>query len=291
MTSFLNAIAERPLVCDGAMGTMLYTDGAFVNRAFEELNVTAPERVAAVHAAYRAAGADVVETNTFGANRPRLRGFGLEDRLAELNLAGLELARRAAGDSVFVAGAIGPLGVALKPGGGTSPDEAEAYFREQAEVLETGGVDLFVLETFGALDEALAAVRAVRAVSERPVVAQMTTGDNGQVLDGTSPEAFGQALAAAGVDVVGVNCGTGAAEMLETVGRLDAVLDVPLAAQPNAGLPRMVEGRMLYLSSPDYLASYARRFVGRGARLVGGCCGTTPEHIRHINHAVRGLGS
>ena len=288
MRSFVDVLTERPLVCDGAMGTMLYTDGLFVNRAFEELNLTEPDRVAAVHEAYRAAGADVIETNTFGANRIRLRGFGLEDRLSALNLAGVELARRAAGRSAFVAGSIGPLGVALAPSGRTSLAEAEGHFREQAEALEAGGVDLFVLETFGALDEALAALRAVGAVSGRPVVAQMTTGSDGRALDGTSPEAFGQALAAAGADVVGVNCGTGPAEMLETVERLDAALDLPLAAQPNAGLPRMVVGRMLYLSSPDYLASYARRFVGLGARLVGGCCGTTPDHIRHISQAVRG---
>ena len=287
MWSFLNALAERPLVCDGAMGTMLCTDGAYVNRAVEELNVTAPDRVAAVHDAYRAAGVDVVETNTFGANRVRLGRFGLANRLAELNLAGLELARRAAGDALFVAGAIGPLGVALTPAGRTTPAEAEAYFREQADVLETGGVDLFVLETFGALDEALAAVRAVQTVSGRPVVAQMTTGGGGNVLEGTAPEAFGRALAAAGVDVVGVNCGTGPAEMLETIARLDAALELPLAAQPNAGLPRVVEGQVRYLWSPDDLASYARRFVGRGVRLVGGCCGTTPEHIRHIKRAVR----
>ena len=286
MKPFLDALAERPLVGDGAMGTMLVTDGVFVNRALEELNVTAPGRVAAVHDAYRVAGADVIETNTFGANRTRLGRVGLEHRVAELNVAGSELARRAAGDSVFVAGAIGPLGVVLGPGG-TSSDEAEACFREQAEALESGGVDLFMLETFGALGEALAAVRAVQTVSGRPVVAQMTTGGGGNVLDGTAPEAFGRALAAAGVDVVGVNCGTGPAEMLETIARLDAAVELPLAAQPNAGLPRVVEGQVRYLWSSDDLALYAGRFVGRGARLVGGCCGTTPEHIRHIKRAVR----
>ena len=288
MNPFMVELATRPLVCDGAMGTMLYTNGVFVNRAFEELNLTQPELVTDVHRRYLDAGAEVLETNTFGANRVRLESFGLVDRLADVNVAGVRLARAVAGRRAYVAASIGPLGVPVGPGGALSVEEAERHFREQAKalVLVDGEVDLFVLETFGAVDEIGAAIRALRAVSELPVVAQMTTGDSGATADGTPPEAFANHLIDEGAAVVGVNCSTGPASMLETVERLAAATPAPLAAQPNAGLPRLVEGRTLYMSSPEYLASYARRFVRLGVKLVGGCCGTTPDHIRHIREAI-----
>lgn len=287
MKSFLDVLGRRVLVCDGAMGTLLYAGGVFVNRAFEELNVTDPERVASVHRAYREAGADVLETNTFGANALKLRGFGLHDRLSEINAAGVHLARQAAGGSTHVAGAIGPLGVPLAPEGRTSLKEAEQLFREHAEALARAGVDLFVLETFRAVAEIRAALRAVRGTCDLPVVVQVTVTDAGTAPDGQSPEQFARQLTDDGADVIGVNCGSGPAAMLEIVERMATATDRPLAAQPNAGLPRSVEGRTMYLSSPDYMASYARRFVRAGARLVGGCCGTTPEHIREISAAVR----
>jgi methionine synthase / methylenetetrahydrofolate reductase(NADPH) len=277
------------LVCDGAMGTMLYGKGIFINRCFESLNLSQPDLVTGVHREYLAAGADVVETNTFGASRVKLRGFGLGDQVHAINLAGARLAREVAGEAAYVAGAIGPLGVRIEPWGKTGVDEAREYFREQAAALVEGGVDLLILETFRDWNEAAAAVDAARAVCTLPIVALVTTEEDGNSLDGTPPEQFGPALAARGADVVGVNCSVGPAPMLETIERLSAVCEVPLSAQPNAGKPRDIEGRNIYLCSPEYMASYARRFIASGVRLVGGCCGTTPEHIRQIALAVKQL--
>ncbi len=286
MSPFLNSIANRVLVCDGAMGSLLYERGAFVNRAFEELNLTRPELVEEVHRAYVEAGADVLETNTFGANRVRLQGFGLADKVADLNRAGVNIARAVAGSGVYVAGAVGPLGLSFEASDATTHAEATRHFREQAEALSEAGVDLFMLETFRSVDELVAAVTAVLSVSDHPVVAQMTINDRGEAPDGVPPELFARRLLDAGASVVGVNCGSGAASMLETIERLQATTTAPLAAQPSAGPPREVEGRTLNMSSPDYLASYARRFARSGVRLVGGCCGTTPTHIQQIARAV-----
>jgi homocysteine S-methyltransferase len=288
MQPFLEAIDERVLVCDGAMGTMLYAKGVFLNRCFDALNLADPETVATVHRDYVQAGADVIETNTFGANRIKLRGFGLADRLRDINFEGARIARQAAQSSAYVAGAIGPLGVRVEPWGRMGTDEAEAYFREQAEALAEG-VDLFVLETFRDLNELGAAVSAVRAVSGLPIVAQMTVEEDGNSLDGTPPEQFVPVLVGRGADLVGVNCGIGPASMFEAIERMASIAPGRFSAQPNAGRPRDVEGRNIYLSSPEYMASYARRFVGHGVRLVGGCCGTTPEHIRQIGLAVKAL--
>ncbi|HSK10578.1 MAG TPA: bifunctional homocysteine S-methyltransferase/methylenetetrahydrofolate reductase, partial [Vicinamibacterales bacterium] len=283
---FLRELDARVLVCDGAMGTMLYSKGVFVNRCFESLNLTQPDLVAEVHLDYARAGADVLETNTFSANRVKLASFGLSDKVRPINVAGARIARHAARERAWVAGAIGPLGIRIEPWGKTGVDEAEEYFREQAAALLEGGVDLFVLETFRDLREIGAAIAAVRGVCDLPVVAQMTTEDNGDTLDGTPPEKFAPELVRLGAHVVGVNCSVGPAPMLETIERIGAVTQAPLSAQPNAGKPRQIEGRTIYLSSPEYLASYARRFMANGVRLVGGCCGTTPEHIRQIKLAV-----
>jgi methionine synthase I (cobalamin-dependent)/5,10-methylenetetrahydrofolate reductase len=287
--AFLEALSERVLVCDGAMGTLLYSKGVFLNRCFDELNLTQPGLVSQVHEAYVQAGADVLETNTFGANRIKLGPFALGDKTHAINVEGARLARRAAGDGVFVAGAIGPLGVRIEPWGRTGVDEAEAVFGEQAEALAQGGVDLFILETFRDVNELTAAVRAVRRVSQLPIVAQMTTEDDGNTLDGTPPEVFVPALEFAGADVIGVNCSVGPAAMLETIEAIAGLTTRKLSAQPNAGRPRDVDGRNLYLCSPEYMATYARRFVQAGVRLVGGCCGTTPDHIRQIAMSVRAL--
>lgn len=287
MQGFLEALDERVLVCDGAMGTMLYARGIFLNRSFDELNLTRPDLVADVHREYVRAGADVIETNTFGANRVKLTTFGLLDQLAAINREGARIARRVARDRAWVAGSIGPLGVRIEPWGRTSVAEAEAAFAEQAAALAEGGVDLFILETFGDLGEIGAAIRGVRSVSTLPIVAQMTTDDDGTAPDGTPIDRLTAALEREGADVIGVNCSVGPAAMLETIERMARVSPARLAAQPNAGRPRDVDGRNLYLSSPEYIASYARRFVAAGARLVGGCCGTTPDHTRQIAEAVR----
>ena len=243
-----------------------------------------------MHGEYLRAGADVIETNTFGANRMKLRSFGLGDQVREINLAGARLAREAvkkSGQEAYVAGAIGPLGVRIEPWGKTGVDEAEAMFRDQAQALLDGGVDLFVLETFRDLNEIGAAIAAVRSICDLPIVAQMTTEEDGASLDGTPAEQFAPELIARGASVVGVNCSVGPAPMLETIERISDVTDVWLSAQPNAGKPRDIEGRNLYLCSPEYMASYARRFIASGVRLVGGCCGTTPEHIRQIALAAK----
>jgi methionine synthase I (cobalamin-dependent)/5,10-methylenetetrahydrofolate reductase len=286
VTPFLDALDARVLVCDGAMGTMLYGKGVFLNRSFDELNLTQPDLVSEIHQAYVRAGADVLETNTFGANRFKLAPFGLAERLAEINAAGVRIARQAARGQAYVAGAIGPLGVRVEPWGKTGLDEAETAFREQAAALESAGVDLFMLETFGDVAELGAAVRGVRAVSAAPIVAQLTTGDDGVTADGTPPEQFTAELEALGADVIGLNCSVGPAAMLETIERMAERTGARLSVQPNAGRPRDVEGRNIYLSSPEYMASYARRFVAAGVRLVGGCCGTTPDHIRQIRVAA-----
>ena len=271
------------------MGTMLYAKGIFLNRSFDELNLSQPDLVAEVHQEYVRAGADVIETNTFGANRVKLGAFGFAERVHAINVQGARLARHAARDQVYVAGAVGPLGIRIEPWGKMGVDEAESIYREQVAALLEGGVDLFILETFRDLNELGAALAAVRALSDKPVVAQMTTEEDGNSLDGTPPESFAPELERRGADVIGVNCSVGPAAMLETIERIAQVSAARMSAQPNAGRPREIEGRNLYLSSPDYMASYARRFITNGVKLVGGCCGTTPEHVRQIKAAVRAL--
>src|SRR5438093_5357767 len=286
---FIEALDDRVLVCDGAMGTMLYAKGVFINKSFDALNISQPDLVAEVHQEYVRAGADIVETNTFGANRIKLGSFGLADQLHSINEQGARIARHAAREQAYVAGAIGPLGIRIEPWGKTGVDEAREYFREQAAALAAGGVRLFILETFRDLNEIGAAIDAVRSVSDLPIVAQMTTEEDGNTLDGTPPEKFAPELERRGATLIGVNCAVGPAPMLDTIERIEAVTSLMLSAQPNAGKPRDVEGRNIYLCSPEYMESYARRFILHNVRLVGGCCGTTPEHIREIKTAVRGL--
>ncbi len=289
MQDFLETVENRVLVCDGAMGTMLYAKGVFINKSFDALNITQPDLVGRVHQEYVWAGADIIETNTFGANRIKLGSFGLADKLHAINEQGASIARQAAGERAYVAGAIGPLGIRIEPWGKTGIDDAREFFREQAQALVDGGVQLLVLETFRDLNEIGAAIEAVRSVCDLPIVAQMSTEEDGSTLDGTPPERFAPDLERRGATLVGVNCAVGPAPMLDTIERIAEVTRAKLSAQPNAGKPRDVEGRNIYLCSPDYMASYARRFVQHRVRIVGGCCGTTPEHIRQIKIAVRGM--
>jgi homocysteine S-methyltransferase len=278
----------RAHVFDGAMGTMLYARGVFLNVCYDQLNLEQPGLVQEVHEAYVSAGAEILETNTFGANPVKLSGYGLEDQTEEINQAAVAIARRAADGRACVVGAIGPLGIRIEPWGPTGRDEAEGFFRRQVQGLLAGGVDGFVLETFSDVEELHAALRAVRGLSSLPIVAQMSVGQDGNTAYGTSVEAIAAGLTGSGADVIGLNCSVGPAPMLEAIERMVELTDRPLSAQPNAGLPRAVGDRRIYLASPEYMAQYARRLVRVGVRFVGGCCGTTPEHIRKIREAVGG---
>ncbi len=276
----------RVHVFDGAMGTLLYGRGIFVNVCYDELSVTRPELVRQIHEEYAAAGAEIVETNTFGANPVKLSAHGLDARTGELNRAAARLAREAVRGRAHVAGAIGPLGVRIEPWGPTSVGEAEELFGRQVEGLLEGGVDGFVLETFSDLQELACALRAVRARTDLPLFAQMTVAQDGRTSYGTDPRQIGIALTEFGPDVVGLNCSVGPAVMLDAIEEMAEATPLPLSAQPNAGLPRSVGDRKIYMASPEYLAQYARRMIDVGVRFVGGCCGTTPDHVKRMRDAV-----
>jgi methionine synthase I (cobalamin-dependent)/5,10-methylenetetrahydrofolate reductase len=289
--------ADGTVLCDGAMGTMLYTGGVFINRSYDELNVTQPETVRAVHEQYLQAGAEIIETNTFGANRFRLERYGLRDKVGEFNRAGAAIARQCVeairekqGTEAFVAGAVGSLGLRLEPLGKTSLDEARAAFAEQIVALTEGGVDLLILETMMSIDEAEQAVLAAREVAPQlKVVVLFTVDEEANCLDGTSPEFAAQRMTAIGADAVGCNCSMGPATVLTVVERMRAATSLPIVAMPNAGMPRNIEGRNIYLTSPEYMGSFARKFVRAGASWVGGCCGTTPAHTRAMRSALRAM--
>ncbi|HUE53690.1 MAG TPA: bifunctional homocysteine S-methyltransferase/methylenetetrahydrofolate reductase [Terriglobales bacterium] len=285
----LARLNKSPVLCDGAMGTLLYAKGIFINRCYDELNVSQPELIRSVHHEYLQAGAEIIETNTFGGSSVRLARHSLADKVHAINFAGARLAREAAKSfDVWVAGSVGPLGIRIEPLGKTSFEEARAAFRGQIAALVEGGIDLVMLETFGYLEELHQALLAARDVNPQiPVVAQVTIDEDGNCLDGSTPETFAPRLAEWGADVIGCNCSVGPVDMLDAIERVRAVSSLPLSAQPNAGIPRSVEGRNIYLCSPEYMASYARKFIAAGVRLVGGCCGTTPEHIRVMKSALR----
>jgi homocysteine S-methyltransferase len=288
---FRDQLSRRVLVADGAMGTMLYSRGVFINRCFDELNVSQPDLVRQIHQEYVKAGAEILETNTFGASRPRLGAFGIAEKLRDINRAAVRLAREAAKDGPFVAGAVGPLGVRIEPLGPTSFAEARAAFREQIDALLEVGVDLLILETFGNLDELREAVTAAReaAGDEMAVIAQVTIDDFGHLPGGTDPETFTREMDSWPVDVIGLNCSVGPKATLETIERMMQVSSKPMSAMPNAGLPMRIEGRNMYLCSPEYMAQYARRLLWAGVKVIGGCCGTTPDHIKLIRSETRSL--
>jgi len=274
---------------DGAMGTELYRRGVFINVSYDEVNLERPELVREVHRAYRDAGAEILETNTFGGNRVRLGHHSLGDRVHEINRAGAELARDVAGDDLYVAGSVGPLGIRIEPWGPTAREEARAFFREQAEALAAGGVDLFIVETFSDLSEIEQAVLGCRDAADLPVIAQMTVQVDGKTVYGADPPQIALRLDELGADVIGLNCSVGPAITLKAIQQMAEVTSRPLSAMPNAGLPREIEGRTIYMAAPEYFAEYTRHFIRAGVRFVGGCCGTTPEHIRAMAAQVRAL--
>jgi homocysteine S-methyltransferase len=286
---FLERLAEGAVVVDGAMGTMLYARGVFVNRCFDELNLSSPELVRSIHEEYVAAGAEVVETNTFGAHRFKLGPHGLAPHVRTINREGARLAREAAAGRALVAGSLGPIGKPLAPLGHVPRADAIEAFREQAAGLHESGVDLFFVETMPSLDEATAALEAVRSVTaDVPVAVSLTFNEDGNTLYGDSPEDVVRDLETLGVPLIGANCSQGPQAMLETVQRMATTARrARLSAMPNAGAPALVEGRYVYLCTPEYMATWARRFLENGVSVVGGCCGTTPAHVRDLTGSIR----
>ncbi len=290
MKSFRDRLRDEIVLFDGGVGTYLYEKGVFINTCFDELNFTNPDLVMEVHRDYVAAGADVIETNTFGANRFKLAPHGLEKKVHEINLKGAQLARKAAGNTTLVAGSVGPLGVQIEPLGKMSFDEAKEAFKEAIQGLLDGGVDLLILETFQLVAELRQAILAAREVSsDIPIIAQVTINDDGNLLSGGTLESYIREIAALKVDAVGMNCSVGPKLMLDALEQLKPLTSLPISVQPNAGLPLSVGGRNLYMTSPEYMAEYAKRFIQTGATIVGGCCGTNPTHIRAIRKAVQAL--
>jgi methionine synthase I (cobalamin-dependent)/5,10-methylenetetrahydrofolate reductase len=286
--SILDLVARGVVLGDGAMGTMLYNRGVFVNRCFDELNLSSPALVRQVHEEYVASGSQFIETNTYGANRFKLGPHGLDAQVGKINREGARIAREAAGENVLVAGAIGPLGKPLEPLGHISLADAVAAFADQAAALKEGGVDFFLIETMPSLDMAKAALTAVRTVADLPVIVSLTFTDEGSTVVGETPENVVAALEAEGVAIIGANCSQGPNKMLHTVERMVAAASsAKIMAMPNAGAPAYVDGRYVYLCTPEYIASYGRRFIEAGARVVGGCCGTAPAHIKNLGRALR----
>src|SRR6202453_2007893 len=297
MTEFADIFANRPVLADGAMGTVLYARGIFINRCYDDLNLTDPGLILSIHEEYLQSGAEILETNTFGANSFRLARHGLAGKVAEINAAGVRLARQAvehlkdkqAGEA-WVAGSVGPLGVRLEPLGKNGLDEARAAFAEQISALAGAGVDMLIIETMPALNEAREALIAAREMApDLPVLVMVTVDDESNCLDGTSPAQAAAWLTEWGAGAIGVNCSTGPATVLTAIEDMRKATTPPLAAMPNAGMPRAVEGRNIYLCSPEYMASFARKALAAGAQFVGGCCGTTPNHIRAMRSAMRAI--
>ena len=297
MVQFADIFSNRPVLADGAMGTVLYARGVFINRCYDELNLSDPNLILSIHEDYLQAGAEIIETNTFGANRFRLTRHGLAAKVAEINAAGVKLARQAVAHlkekqagTAYVAGSIGPTGVRLEPLGKTGLDEARAAFAEQIRALAEAGADLLIIETMPALNEAREALLAAEETAPHlPVLVMVTVDDESNCLDGSSPQHAASQLTEWGAGAIGVNCSTGPSTVLTAIEAMRGATTLPLAAMPNAGMPRAIEGRNIYLCSPEYMASFARKAIAAGAQIVGGCCGTTPNHIRAMRSAMRAV--
>jgi len=290
MKSFRERLGNEIILFDGGTGTYLYEKGVYINRCYDELNLTNPELVAEVHKDYLNAGADIIETNTYGANIFKLTPHGLEAKVYEINLRGAQLAKAAAKDQALVAGSVGPLGVQIEPLGKLSFDEAKEIFKEQIKGLLDGGVDLIILETFALVKEMIQAIRAVRELNaDIPIVAQVTINESGTLVSGAPLERFIEKLSDYPVDAIGLNCSVGPKAMLDALETLRGITNIPISVQPNAGLPQNIGGRNIYMTSPEYMAEYAKRFIQTGAAIVGGCCGTNPTHIKAMRKAVQAL--
>ena len=294
MRDFLDQVNERIVVLDGAMGTELDRRGIPTGHCHELWNVEQPEQVRDIHRAYLQAGADAVLTNTFGGSRLKLAAYGLADRAYELNLRATELARVEAGDDHFVLGDIGPTGLFMEPLGTTSQSEFHDAFAEQVDAFVAGGADAVIVQTMSAIEEAVAAVRAARETCSLPVLGLVgfkrdADGDAFHTVMGVDIERAVNELSEAGADVIGTNCWNSLGEICEIVRRMKRLTHKPLAAEPNAGQPTLVEGKTVFDESPERMADGVEELVGAGARIIGGCCGTTPEHIRLMTLRVRQL--
>src|SRR3989440_9633547 len=297
--TLLTQLQQRPLLCDGAMGSLLYARGITYEKCFDALNVSQPELISSIHREYISAGAQIIETNSFGANRAKLEAYNLEGQVRDINGSAVRLAREArevSGQPVFVAGAVGPTGRPLQAPDEHRLSELRAIFREQIEALLEGGADLLILETFSSLAELRQAVLAAQEVGGLPIVAQMSFYEDGHTLSGQSPARVAAVLNDLGIDVMGANCSVGPAATLDVLQEMIAAARLFLdneqaipqmfSAQPNAGLPTRIGNRFFYMATPDYFADYAVRFAKAGVKLIGGCCGTTPHHITAMRKAL-----
>ncbi len=286
MISFEEFLKENLVLLDGAMGSLIYERGVFIDKCYDELNLSRPDLIQSIHEDYITAGANVIESNTYGANRFKLRSHNLLDRIEAINRKGVELARKAAGEIVYVAGSMGPPGVEVEPWGDTTLQEVFEAYAEQAGYLQAEGVDLFILETFQDIREIEQAIEAIRSVSDLPVVAMMTVGEDGMSRYGVDLSDITQRLVESKASVIGLNCTVGPKPMLDFVEQMRGISSKPLCIMPNAGRPQYTDGRMIYMSTPEYFSVYTRRFIDKGVRMLGGCCGTTPDHIAKMANAL-----
>ncbi len=289
MKNILEQIQDRPLIFDGAMGTMIYSQGVFINTCYEHLCITNPKLIAGIHQAYVDGGADVIETNSYGANRIKLQAHGLADQLEEINRAAVRLAREAAGDNALVAGSVGPSLKSEQLFADHLANELAETFREHMAVLANEGIDLFLLETFTHVQEALLAASIAKEFN-LPVFVSVTVGKDGETRRGERIEYIVQALSAdEHIDGIGINCGVGPAAAFSIAERALPLTEKPLIVLPNAGVPQEVDGRMIYMSTPEYFTEYSKSMIQIGVRGVGGCCGTTPEHIAMMAKSIKSL--
>ncbi|MGA2297672.1 MAG: bifunctional homocysteine S-methyltransferase/methylenetetrahydrofolate reductase [FCB group bacterium] len=287
--NFLEELSIGVILFDGGLGTELYNRGVFINKCFEELNLTNPALVKQVHEDYKKAGANVLETNTFGANRNKLKKHHLDDKLEQINYEGALIAKQVAGEGIFVAGSIGPLGLQIEPLGPTSKEEAKELFKEQIKALLAGGIDLLIFETFIYLNELQQGVKAARELTDIPIIAQMTIDEDTTSLTGAEPEIMIKELESTGADIIGINCTVGPQVMLNWLEKVRKLTSLPISIMPNAGKPKNIDGRNIYLASPEYLGEYAKHFIQSGANIIGGCCGTGPEHIKRMRSTINAL--
>ena len=286
MISFEEYLKDKLVLLDGAMGSLIYEKGVFIDKCYDELNLSRPELISSIHEEYVRAGARVIETNTYGANRFKLKSHNLLDKMEEINRKGVELARKVAGEEVYVAGSMGPSGQEIEPWGDTTLQEVFEGYAEQGRILDRAGVDLFILETFQDIREMEQAIRALKSVSGLPVVAMMTVGEDGKTRYGVDLEDVTGVLAGSQASVIGLNCTVGPKPMLDFAEQMARLTDKPLCLMPNAGRPQYTDGRMIYMSTPEYFSVYTKRFIEKGVRVMGGCCGTTPEHIEKMANAL-----